>query len=400
MLPEAEARLKLSALAELTGPDRLNQEQNLYDQTPFKGVLGKAVEAQGVDLAVLRGMLSRGTTSRGYASFTELTEHPNELMRHFQHTFSQARGVVNRIRERRGEPSIPPTDYQKYMSAISQVVAGLARYPGIEEYIWERVRNGEGVYKTDGWSTAKNITWSCISYLQWAKENFLESAPSPMRRIPVRHKSATAESELKEIDPVAKVAELGEVPPTLTAGQNFLDQPPFDTVLRHLAASSRLSLDNLRTAFLRAFRSRVISETDSGRYLIPYPGEFNERVFSLGLLKDERPNRDIYHHTIDAALEQLAGFPGIGGYLQAKFDGGIYGLDGSWSRAGRDIPPTYPFSETYAQWIKNNLQRGANRVLWGIEEVFPEKPPDRGSRRISRRWANLRAAELVPERKR
>lgn len=388
-MPDRELVGGLASIGEVTklvGPPQLSPGANFYDQAPFNHVLPKVAQERGLDQATLQGMLTRVATPRR-VNFAQAASGENSFHSDFETAFHHARTSTNRAREKTGEDLLPVTDYQRYMSAMPEVLASLSKYPDIKAYIKEGVK--QGTYLPDGtFLPAENRTTGGLSYIQWAKERFTGARPIPRAEPLIDQVRAKASGEAPKVEVPDKIIEI-EGPEQLEVGQNFLDQPPFDQALSDEAQKSGISLEELRAEFL--------DRVKTGRTNLD---ALRARSYKMG------PKFRAFINVLDA----LKDYPYIEGYVQSRFNIGLYANDGSWYMRGSGTPSADSMPDSYAKWLPEKIAREkrlGNQVLLGIDQVFPQDfglsktgLPEGGSGRIRRRFIILRAAELVPERKR
>lgn len=196
-----------------------------------------------------------------------------------------------------------------------------------------------------------------------------------------------------------------EAAPYLRKDQNFYDQEPFSRILPQIAKANQIDLSLLRSSISYIVKYRVYGRSWYG--LNPTEMDIRLRESVVIYLQEW-----LRHHGIKASgdaekyrsatmqvIDQLADYPFWPEYLNT-IETGFYNRNGSPKpEKNNDMP-----ADSYASWVSKKLKLVHNKVLSGIEEVFPQdfspRSPamatvEQGTLNENRRWRILKAAELI-----
>ena len=204
-----------------------------------------------------------------------------------------------------------------------------------------------------------------------------------------------------------------EAPPTLRAGQNFFDQPPYYNVIESISAATSLEKDKLRkllysssTIGSQSSNSNSTMTSQDLSKLLQIPPGYNETVRRVIKNHMEKGSRNKIIGAVAEIGRQLEKYPFWHEYIITQLTHYDYRHDGS-PVSTREKPESN-FPETYAKWASEKSQKEARLMLTGIKDIFPQdfatetpsKGPNmpRGERPSTTRLRILTASELARRR--
>lgn len=196
-----------------------------------------------------------------------------------------------------------------------------------------------------------------------------------------------------------------EAAPYLRKDQNFYDQEPFSKILPQIAEANQIDLSRLRSSITHIVRRNWYG----GPWYGMKPEDIDQRLGQSVIVdlpewlrrQGIKTRGDIkkYKSAAMQVIDNLTAYPFWVEYLNT-IDISFYQRDGSRKPENNINVPV----ESYASWVSKKLKLVHNKVLSGIEEVFPQdfspRSPamatvEQGTLNENRRWRILKAAELI-----